>query len=312
MRFLAAGEHLPADRPLEIPRRSAAVGEGVEVAGAVKRLGQRLLGVAGGLVEIPLSVGDQPGIFVVAVGILRGGLDLVIDLPQGLVDPADRIGPLVGRVVGERVESDQGVDILGIGAEGDFHRLTGGRNFTPGPGGARFKEVHPRSDGALVAPELLQDLVDVEIRAPHGVVEQLPEAGGRLRFPLLLVQKFGSENGSQGKLSRRGAGIVEERRIAGGGPIDAAPPREQDRHLQPVGIVDVGPLVCRAGEGRCGERFGLRQIAPAALGKGGGIAEAGLRAERLRLRRGEMVNEFRQTILNPPHQHLDRLGGIGF
>ena len=143
VRFLAAGEHLPADRPLEIPRRSAAVGEGVEVAGAVKRLGQRLLGVAGGLVEIPLSVGDQPGIFVVAVGILRGGLDLVIDLPQGLVDPADRIGPLVGRVVGERVESDQGVDILGIGTQGNFHRLPGGRNVPPGPGGARFKEVHP-------------------------------------------------------------------------------------------------------------------------------------------------------------------------
>ena len=155
-------------------------------------------------------------------------------------------------------------------------------------------------------------MVDVEIRAAHRVVEQLPEAGGRLRFPLLLVEKFGGENGSEGKLSRRGAGIVEERRIAGGGPVDAAPPRQQNRHLQPVGVVDVGALFRRAGEGRRGERFGLRQIAPAALGKGGGIAEAGLRAERLRLRRYEMVDEFRQTILDPPHQHLDRLDGIGF
>ena len=76
-----------------------AVGERVEEARIVGRLLERYPRIPGGLVEVALGVGDEPGILVVALRLLRERLNLGVDLLERPLDLRGGVGTLGGRVV---------------------------------------------------------------------------------------------------------------------------------------------------------------------------------------------------------------------
>ena len=247
MRLLPQGQRLGAYCRSLVACRRLTMGQRVEVARTVKTLHERQPRIPGGFGEIALRIGHEPGILVVTVGLFGNGLDLVLDLLQGPTDASDRFGPLLGRVVGQRVQTDQGVDILGICPQRRLECRATADGVAAEGGGTRLEVVHPRPDRTRVAADLLQDRIATTVSLALAAVQQPSQAGRGLVFPLLIVEKLREHDRGKCELRRRRPLIVDERTVFPGGPVGLAPLRQKDGRLQPVDELGIGASGLRKG-----------------------------------------------------------------
>ena len=318
MWLLPHGQRLrPHGRGL-VARRRLAVGKRVEVARTVETLHQRQLGIAGGLLKIALGVGHEPGILVVAVGLVGDSLDLILDLLQSPPDPRHRVGLLDGCIVGKRVEADQGVDVLRIGSQRLFDRLATGGGIASETGCTRFEVVHPRTDRPWIASDLLQNRIAFGVSLPIvlavalalAALQQPAEAGGGFVFPLLVVQELREHDRGERELRGRRLRVVDERGVFAVGPIGRPPLRQQDGRLQAVDELGIG--AGRLRKGRRGERVCLGLVIAGLLGHRRGVAHQRVCADEFGAIGCEQVNRVGQSAVDQPDQHPRRfLSGGG-
>ena len=312
MWLLPHGQRLgPYGRGL-VARRRLAVGKRVEVARTVETLHERQLGITSGLREVALGVGHEPGILVVAVGVVWDSLDLILDLFQSPPDPRHRVGLLDGRIVGKRVEADQGVDVLRIGSQRLFDRLATGSGIAPETGCTRFEVVHSRTDRSWIASDLLQNRIAFGVSLPIvlavalalAAFQQPAEAGRGLVFPLLVVQELGEHDRGERELRGRRLRILDERGVFAVGPIGRPPLRQQDGRLEPVDELGVGAGCLR--KGRSGERVCLGLVGAGLLGHRRGVAHQRVCADEFGAIGCEQVNRVGQSAFDQPDQHPRR------
>ena len=117
VRLLTHREQLRADRRPQVTRGGTAVRERVEITRGVERVLERPLRIADSLADVALRVGDEPGVFVVAVGVVGQRLDLLVDLLERTGDPRLGLGTALCRASGEVVAGDQRVDVLAVGPQ---------------------------------------------------------------------------------------------------------------------------------------------------------------------------------------------------
>ena len=306
---MTSRQALPADGPGEVAGRGPAMGEGVEIARVVERLHQRLLGVTRRLVGIPLGVGDEPGIFVVAIGVLGNALNLVFDLPQRLVDAADGVGSLVGGVVGQLVEGDEGVDILAEGAEGGLEEPAPFGGIAAGRRGTRGEEVGPGMSGPMVAAELGELLLDIEIAPGRVWSEQAPEARRCLLLAAEFVEVFGGEDRGVAVLVGQGLRIVENGRVGTHRPVNASPPRHDQARLHHQPAVAPAPLGLDGGEGGVCQGRRPAEITAGPFGGGRGAGHKRIGRDQVGTGIVDLVDDPRDAEIGAPRERLDRPGG---
>ena len=131
--------------------------------------------------------------------------------------------------------------------------------------------------------------------------QESAEAAGRVVLPFEVVEKLRIHGRRDRQLLDGRLRILDDRRIAAGGPLDAAPLREHDGRLESRGEIAIGLL---EGVGRQG--LGLRLVAAGPLG--GGHRETDDRVVAGELGPvGERVDSLREAALDGPDKRRDRV-----
>ena len=184
-------EQLRAERAGRIAGRRSAVGERVEVTRAVEGEFQRPLRIPQRLADIPLGVGHEPGVFVVAIGVVGDRLDLLVDLFQRPCHPRCRIDSVRGIVVAEPIPSDQGIDIFRMRGERLLESAAIRCPIAVAQRIAGHEVKHPRPQRRRVAPQLHQNLIGVCAAA---VVEHHAEHRCGLPVAAVVMEELGPDD----------------------------------------------------------------------------------------------------------------------